>query len=320
MAKLFISHSYQDKDFAEDLKAKLVALGHTPWWFEDGISVGQKWQEAILDHLRDVDALVILVSEASSKSAWVNHELGAALAYSEERGTPIIIPVVIDKIDLVAPLSRYFAIYKASHTTEQIAEKISIALEKQAGVFKAKEEERTALQQKVEVSAASFIEKSLLELRERETTYRRLAYFWYSVAYATLVASAAFGVWRLLIQPTTPKDWSGLVEFAISGLLVLALLIGLAKYAFTLGKSFMVEALRNADRRHAISFGEFFLRAYGAHAQWSEVKEAFQNWNIDKGSHFIGQSGSEFDPQVLALAVDLAKAIAGRSESGAKKA
>ena len=81
----------------------------------------------------------------------------------------------------------------------------------------------------------------------------------------------------------------------------------------------MVEALRNADRRHAISFGEFYLRAYGANADWKEVKEAFQHWNIDKGSHFLGQNNSEFDPQIFQLAIEIAKAVSGKTSEEKKK-
>jgi hypothetical protein len=320
MAKLFISYASNDREFAEKLKVELESLGHFPWWFDEGVGLGQKWQEAILDQLKKVDALIILVSEASMHSNWVNHELGAALAYSEERGSPAIIPVVLDQTPLSIPLSRYLAVFVGEKPVSIIASQISSALESQVGRQKARAEEQREIQKKVEVSAADFIQKSLGELAERERSYRRLAYFWYSIAYATLVSSAAFGVWRALVSPPATKDWVSLASLAISGVIVLGLLIALAKYAFTLGKSFMVEALRNADRRHAISFGEFFLRAYGSSADWKDVKEAFQDWNIDKGSHFIGQTGVEFDPQVLTVAVELAKIMADKLPNGSKKA
>jgi hypothetical protein len=319
MAKLFISYARQDAKFAESLKEALLSLGHTPWWFDEGVSPGQKWQEAIFDQLRAVDALVVLVSSASSRSRWVGHELGAALAYSEETGRPIIIPVMLDGAELDAPLARYQGIRADLGDAEDVALRITAALERQLVRARAKEDERKEVQKKVEVSAADFIQKSLAELHEREGSYRRLAYFWYGIAYVTLVASVGFGVWRALVQGPTTKDWHALVELAISGVIVIGLLVALAKYAFNLGKSFMVEALRNADRRHAISFGEFFLRAYGGNAEWKDVKEAFQNWNIDKGSHFIGQSPGDFDPQIFALAIEVAKNLTATKGDASKK-
>lgn len=161
--------------------------------------------------------------------------------------------------------------------------------------------------------AADFVQKSLSELQEREASFRRLAYLCYSVAYLTLVATVGLGIWRTLVQVPATRDWQVFAQLATPGVIVLSLLIGLAKYAFTLGKSFMVEALRNADRRHAISFGAFFLRGFGATAKWPEVKDAFQNWNIDSGSHFISQNQSDFDPQILLLAMELAKGVSGKS-------
>ncbi|WP_090808310.1 hypothetical protein [Paenibacillus sp. 276b] len=74
----------------------------------------------------------------------------------------------------------------------------------------------------------------------------------------------------------------------------------------------MVESLRNADRIHAISFGEFYLKTYGEKADWNEIKEAFQHWNIDKGSSFITQSTTEYDPKILKQLTDLLKNIASR--------
>jgi hypothetical protein len=71
----------------------------------------------------------------------------------------------------------------------------------------------------------------------------------------------------------------------------------------------MVEALRNADRSHAISFGEFYLQAYGTDTDWAELKEAFQHWNIDSGSVFADQKTSDFDPKLLEAAVALAKVM-----------
>lgn len=72
----------------------------------------------------------------------------------------------------------------------------------------------------------------------------------------------------------------------------------------------MVEAIRNSDRIHAISFGEFYLNAYGKVATRDEVREVFGKWNIDNGSSFISQSPKDYDPQILenlVLAVEALK-------------
>lgn len=50
----------------------------------------------------------------------------------------------------------------------------------------------------------------------------------------------------------------------------------------------MRESLKNADRMHAINFGNFYVQSYGAAAEWTQVKEAFENWNITSSNAFTG--------------------------------
>lgn len=315
MANVFLSFSSRDLNFAESLRRNLNELGHTTWAFDEQLTPGELWQDVIMSRLKEVDALVVILSEASSKSAWIHHELGVAVAYAKERGRPLIIPVVLGNVDLPAPLAQFHGIFSPDGDAEETAVKLAEGLERLSGIQLAKEEKQKEAQQNVESSAAVFIQKSMNELKSRESTYQRWAYVWYSVAYLTLLITVAFGVWRVLVTGPSTTSWPALVELAVTGIIVVGLLIALAKYAFSLGKSFMVEALRNADRRHAISFGEFYLRARGATIDWNEVKDAFQHWNIDKGSQFIGQQSSDFDPQIFALAIELAKTLVHKDKA-----
>lgn len=98
------------------------------------------------------------------------------------------------------------------------------------------------------------------------------------------------------------------MRFAISSVLVLGLLGALARFTFVLGKSYMVESLRNDDRSHAISFGEFYLNAFGEKAEWSEIKEAFQYWNIDIGSSFSSRTAADVDLQLYQTMRDVVAA------------
>ena len=65
----------------------------------------------------------------------------------------------------------------------------------------------------------------------------------------------------------------------------------------------MVEAIRSSDRRYAISFGKFFLDAYGSGATREELLKAFSSWNIDNGStSYRNQSGDDYDPKLTNIA------------------
>ncbi|MCW0396990.1 MULTISPECIES: toll/interleukin-1 receptor domain-containing protein [Xanthomonas] len=315
MATVFLSFVNQDRAFAGPLRRALTELGHQVLSFDEQIAPGDRWQDTIIARLKDVDAVVVVVSEASAKSTWISHELGAAVAYARERGRPVIIPVVIGNVELPAQLAQFQGVFATSGDAEDAAIKLAEGLERLSGIQLAKAEKREQVSRLVQSSAADFIQKSLQQLESREKTYQRWAYTWYGLAYITLLATVAFGVWRVLVTGPSTSSWPALVELAVTGVVVVSLLITLAKYAFSLGKSFMVEALRNADRRHAISFGEFYLRAHGSAIEWAEVKDALQHWNIDKGSQFIGQQTTDLDPQVFSIALELAKAVIQREKS-----
>ncbi len=72
--------------------------------------------------------------------------------------------------------------------------------------------------------------------------------------------------------------------------------------------------MKNADRSHAISFGKFYLDAYGASAKWEELKEAFQYWNINNESSFSKIDTNQYDPKFVELVVELSKIISSRTD------
>lgn len=81
----------------------------------------------------------------------------------------------------------------------------------------------------------------------------------------------------------------------------------------------MVESLRNSDRGHAISFGEFYLRVYADKADWREVKEVLQHWNIDKGSQFTTHNSAEFDPKLMEQAIKIGQILAKQERAERKR-
>lgn len=62
----------------------------------------------------------------------------------------------------------------------------------------------------------------------------------------------------------------------------------------------MVESIRCADRAHAIGLGKLYLQLYKSKFEWRELKDIFQNWNIDKGSAFIKQDAKD----IVGIGVD----------------
>jgi hypothetical protein len=311
MAKVYIAYQMNDSDYVRDLAGLLEQHGHNVFFSGGNIRPGQMWQSELSEALRSADALVAIVSRSSSDSKWLFTEAGAALGYFRERGRPLVIPVLIEDVDIPAPLSSVQALFAAGKDIGIVAEELDHALDSQIGQIKAREDTRREFQQKVEQTAATYIKAQLQNLQQRQQAYRRIAYSWYVFALLSLIGGLAFGVWRAATIHSTQPTWESFAQLALVTVLIVGVLGALSRFAFLLGKAFMVESLRNADRSHAISFGEFYLNAYGDKAEWSEVKEAFQHWNIDKGSSFKDQDAKDVDPQILQTALDIAKAMAG---------
>ncbi len=109
-------------------------------------------------------------------------------------------------------------------------------------------------------------------------------------------------------------SWQEVVRTIASSLIVIALLSGMARFAFIMGKSFMVEAIRNNNRRHAITFGQFYLKAFRQNITWPETRDAFRSWNIDIGSSFLTQNPEDIDPQLIQSIVAIVNAVGNKAK------
>lgn len=306
MSRIYISYSHKDSEYVRRLARAIRDLGHEPFYSEESLTPGQPYQSTLSKNLREADGIIFVLSANSLESRYVTTEMGAALGYFEERGRPLLLPVVIDGSPLPTQIAHIHAIIAADKTPEEVALDIAGSLERLAGREQAREEKKEEARSRVETNAAIFIENSLGELRSRESKYRWWAKVWYGAAYFTLAIGLGTAVWRAATLPGHLSSWFDLAGFIAIGAVILGLLVAVARFAFMLGKSYMVEALRNSDRIHAISFGEFYLRAFPDQLDWGQVKDAFQHWNIDKGSSFLGQTVHDFDTEVFKTAIAIA--------------
>ena len=103
--------------------------------------------------------------------------------------------------------------------------------------------------------------------------------------------------------------WEFIAYSAFKGLIAVVLFASLAKYALLLSNSYMREALKNADRRHAINFGKFYLESYGAAAEWAQIKEAFEHWNITGENVFSKHEEHQLDITALEKVVSVLERI-----------
>ena len=77
MGHIFISYSHNDKEYVHKLQEALLSQGFNVW-IDDRIDYGTRWPKVIQDHLDGCDAFIVIVSENSFESEWVQNEVTRA--------------------------------------------------------------------------------------------------------------------------------------------------------------------------------------------------------------------------------------------------
>ena len=108
-------------------------------------------------------------------------------------------------------------------------------------------------------------------------------------------------MWTFVAHASVSSDWLSLARAVVVNVVVVGFLGACSRYAFSLGKSYTTEALKASDRIHAIMFGRFYLNAFPDRVTWTELKEVFANWNIDRSSAFAHLDVSQIDPQLISM-------------------
>jgi hypothetical protein len=81
VAHIFISYATPDRPVAEEVVRWRRAAGHEPFLdddLRDGISVGEDWKHRLYRELREVDAVVRVVTSSFVASNWCSAEVGIA--------------------------------------------------------------------------------------------------------------------------------------------------------------------------------------------------------------------------------------------------
>jgi hypothetical protein len=93
----FISYSSQDEAFAQRLHADLQQKGVRCWFAPEDMKIGDKIRPAIDQSIRIHDKLLIILSEHSINSAWVEKEVETAFEEENERKQTVLFPVRLDE-------------------------------------------------------------------------------------------------------------------------------------------------------------------------------------------------------------------------------
>jgi hypothetical protein len=91
----FISYSTKDQDFAERLHADLQAKGVRCWFAPEEMKGGHKLHEQIDEAIRLHDKLLLILSEHSMSSPWVETEIANAREREKREDKQLLFPITL---------------------------------------------------------------------------------------------------------------------------------------------------------------------------------------------------------------------------------
>ncbi len=118
----FISYTRADHAIASSLTKELEKLGVTVW-SDFKLMPGDAWREVILEALRLTKTVLVIITEESANSDWVQEEIRTALANRSE----LVIPVLIGSYDLLPIELRSIQAVRVQNTNEMPEAAKSIA-------------------------------------------------------------------------------------------------------------------------------------------------------------------------------------------------
>ncbi|HEY6407880.1 MAG TPA: TIR domain-containing protein [Ktedonobacteraceae bacterium] len=92
----FISYSSKDQAFAERLYDDLQRKGVRCWFAPEDMKTGDKIRHRIDESIRLYDKLLLVLSEQSIASTWVEHEVEMALAKEQKVKRTVLFPIRLD--------------------------------------------------------------------------------------------------------------------------------------------------------------------------------------------------------------------------------
>ena len=93
----FISYSSHDQDFAERMYADLQSKGVRCWFAPEDHKIGGKFWHPIDESIRLYDKLLVVLSQHSVNSDWVEREVMAALEKEQQHKKLVLFPIKLDE-------------------------------------------------------------------------------------------------------------------------------------------------------------------------------------------------------------------------------
>jgi hypothetical protein len=311
MARIFIAYVEEDTEFASQLSDELSQRQHRVIAATQRMIDELTWDD-LFEWWKGSDVIVFIASNISVKADFFEGTFRAAVTYSTTAGTELFYLRIDGGAQPPGMLEYYY--FRSLEATDRDPKRAAKKLHYDISEFLAarglRNQAAAAVAERIEASAPEFIDEAIKSLRDRESRDGRHGRAWYVIGFLALVAGIPFVLFAIAYSGTaTERSWADIAILSLKTIVVVGLLGACAKYAFTLGKSYISESLKSADRIHAISFGKFYLQAFGSESKWPELKEVFQHWNIDRSSSFSSLDPAQFDPKLVETLLEIARIV-----------
>ena len=92
----FVSYSSKDGEFAERLHEDLKGRGVACWYAPDDMKIGDRIRQRIDESIEKYEKLLLVLSEASVNSSWVEKEVETAFEKEQQTKTTVLFPIRLD--------------------------------------------------------------------------------------------------------------------------------------------------------------------------------------------------------------------------------
>lgn len=117
----FISYSSKDDAFARRIYADLQSHNVRCWFAPEDLKIGDKIRSRIDESIRMYDRLLLILSEHSVSSKWVEFEVEAAIVKEQEGKPPVLFPVRLDNSVMESPTAWAAHIKRTRHIGDFIS-------------------------------------------------------------------------------------------------------------------------------------------------------------------------------------------------------
>lgn len=178
------------------------------------------------------------------------------------------------------------------------------------------DEHQKQQQERIGIKFPEFVDVAVNELKSKGVLFEAKAFRWniqggiaLGLSILSSVLVLVYGGYQFDSAAKENIDWPFFLFLILKGLIVVSLLCAWAKYAFNIANAYVHESLKRSDRMHAINFGKFFLEVYGNEVSQTEMRQIFENWNLNSDSAFTKIKNADFSPKTIEQATQFIDAI-----------